>query len=140
MYSLNNGAFQSSGTFSNLAAGTYTVTAKNSNACTGSAQITVVNATVTTNPCTGTAGPLYTAVKAVIQSNCVSCHGASRADGGMNFDVDCNIINNKARIKVRAVDQAGTTNQMPPPPNPALSAADRQKITEWINAGGAITN
>jgi len=40
-YSLNNGTFQASGTFSNLAAGTYTVTAKNSNGCLGSKQVTL---------------------------------------------------------------------------------------------------
>jgi hypothetical protein len=46
-YSLNNGAFQASGTFTNLAAGTYTVTAKNSNGCLGSTQVTLT----ATNPC-----------------------------------------------------------------------------------------
>lgn len=48
-YSINNGAFQASGTFSNLAAGNYTITAKNSNGCTG---VTTV-ALGSTNPCTG---------------------------------------------------------------------------------------
>ncbi len=48
-YSLNNGAFQSSGTFSNLAAGNYTVTAKNSNGCTGALAVTLT----ATNPCAG---------------------------------------------------------------------------------------
>lgn len=61
-YSLNNGAFQASGTFSNLAAGTYTVTAKNSNGCLGVKQvvltatnncptITITTAVVNTTPC-----------------------------------------------------------------------------------------
>lgn len=49
-YSLNNGPFQASGTFSNLAAGTYTVTAKNSNGCLGSKQVTLTS----TSPCTNT--------------------------------------------------------------------------------------
>jgi SprB repeat len=48
-YSLNNGAFQTSGTFSGLAAGNYTVTAKNSNGCTGATTVTLTN----TNPCAG---------------------------------------------------------------------------------------
>lgn len=48
-YSLNNGAYQASGTFSNLAAGTYTVTAKNSNGCLGVKQITLT----ATDPCAG---------------------------------------------------------------------------------------
>jgi hypothetical protein len=46
-YSLNNGAFQTSGTFSGQAAATYTITAKNSNGCLGSAQVTLT----ATNPC-----------------------------------------------------------------------------------------
>lgn len=46
-YSLNGGAFQASGTFSNLGAGTYTVTAKSSAGCTGSTTVTLV----ATNPC-----------------------------------------------------------------------------------------
>jgi SprB repeat len=61
-YSLNNGAFQASGTFSNLAAGTYTVTAKNSNGCLGVKQvvltavsncptITINTTVVNTTPC-----------------------------------------------------------------------------------------
>ncbi len=63
-YSLNNGAFQASGTFLNLTAGTYTITAKNSNGCLGSKQviltatggcnsvnITITTAVVNTTPC-----------------------------------------------------------------------------------------
>jgi hypothetical protein len=48
-YSLNNGAYQASGTFSALAAGTYTITAKNSNGCLGSKQVTLTS----TDPCAG---------------------------------------------------------------------------------------
>ena len=40
-YSLSGGTFQSSGNFINLAAGTYTITAKNSDGCTGSKQFTI---------------------------------------------------------------------------------------------------
>jgi hypothetical protein len=49
-YSLNNGAYQASGTFSNLAAGTYTITAKNSNGCLGATSVTLT----ATSPCTST--------------------------------------------------------------------------------------
>jgi hypothetical protein len=48
-YSLNNGAFQSAGVFSNLAAGSYTITAKNSDGCLGTTQATLTG----TNPCAG---------------------------------------------------------------------------------------
>ena len=89
-----------------------------------------------------TAGPLFTAVKSMMQGNCAvsGCHAGSAPTGGHDFSVDNTIVAQKARIKVRAVDEAGTANQMPQPPRPALSAADQKKITDWINAGGAITN
>lgn len=48
-YSLNGGAYQSSGAFTGLAAGNYTVTAKNANGCTGVAQV----ALGASNPCSG---------------------------------------------------------------------------------------
>ncbi|HVE61069.1 MAG TPA: hypothetical protein VNA26_04575 [Chitinophagaceae bacterium] len=139
-FSINNGTFQSSGTFNNLAAGTYTITAKNSNNCTGSAQFTVASSG--TGACSGTAGPLFTAVKAVVQTNCAvsGCHDAQTAQNGINFSLDCTIVEQGASIKARAVDQAGTGTQMPPPPRAALSAADRQKITDWLAAGGRFTN
>ena len=67
-FSINSGAFQASGNFSNLAKGTYTITAKDSDGCTGSAQFTVNendaclgktitisgNVTENTDPCTNT--------------------------------------------------------------------------------------
>lgn len=216
-FSLNNGAFQSSGTFSNLAAGNYTITAKNSNGCTGSAQFTVgtinvcsgvtINVTTNTNtavPCpnpnsgtitinaTGGAGPYtysvngsafgannvigslaagnysivardangctsagtnasisnapagaqFSAVRTIVQANCAvsGCHDATTQQSGINFNVDCQIVAQSARIKVRAVDQAGTPSQMPPPPRPALSLSDRQAINDWVAAGGGYTN
>jgi hypothetical protein len=40
-YSINGGAYQSTGSFSNLAAGVYTVTAKTSTGCSGTKNITV---------------------------------------------------------------------------------------------------
>lgn len=57
-YSLNNGPFQVSGTFLNLAAGTYTVTAKNSNGCLGSKQVILIG----TSPCTNTVITITTTV------------------------------------------------------------------------------
>ncbi|MBE7172146.1 MAG: hypothetical protein INR73_16280 [Williamsia sp.] len=87
------------------------------------------------NKCTGSAGTLFTAVKTLIQQRCVSCHNNTISNGGMNFTVDCNIITNQALIKSVAVDQ----NIMPPVGGP-LSQTDKNKITAWITAGGAITN
>jgi uncharacterized membrane protein len=88
----------------------------------------------TVDPCAGQPGVLFTAVKAVITQNCVGCHNNTNSQGGMNWTQNCNIVSYKARIKVRAVDQ-GTM-----PPTGPLSQADKDKITAWINAGGAITD
>lgn len=92
-------------------------------------------------PANNTAGPLFTAVKTMMQNNCAGsgCHSGSAPAGGHNFTADATIVAQKARIKVRAVDQAGTSAQMPPSGTP-LPAADRQKITDWINAGGRTTD
>ena len=126
-YKLNaTGVYQSSNAFANIAAGTHTVFVKDAAGCERSATVTVGTS--------GVAGPLFTAVKAVMTASCVSCHSSAQANGNMNWQVDCNIVANKARIKVRAVDESSM-----PPGNP-LSAADKKKITDWIAAGGAFTD
>jgi hypothetical protein len=43
-FSINSGAFQSNGSFTNLAVGSYTITAKDANGCTGSASFNVTAA------------------------------------------------------------------------------------------------
>ncbi|NOT73496.1 MAG: hypothetical protein HOP08_01120 [Cyclobacteriaceae bacterium] len=48
-FSINGGAFQTTGTFNGLAAGNYSITAKNSNGCTGTTQVAIGS----TNPCVG---------------------------------------------------------------------------------------
>ena len=48
-FNINGGIFQASGNFANLAAGSYTIVAKNSSGCTGSASFTVT----VPNPCAG---------------------------------------------------------------------------------------
>ena len=130
-YSMNGADFQASNVFSTVAAGTYTITVKDVNGCTQTSNTTVGAAS---------AGPLFTAVKQIIQNNCASCHSGAAPQAGRDWSVDCNVVANKDLIKTRAVDQAGTASQMPQPPNASLSAADRQKITEWITAGGNFSN
>lgn len=95
-----------------------------------------------TNACSGTPGTLFTAVKSVLATNCAlsGCHAGATPQNGINFSDNCTIVTQKNQIKARAVDQAGTPTQMPPPPNAPLSEADRQKITAWINAGGRLTD
>lgn len=129
-YSIDGTNFQASNVFSAVAGGNYTITVKNANGCSQTASTTVA-ATA--------AGTRFAAVKQIIQSNCISCHGSLNPSGNRNFSVDCNIVSSGGNIKARAVDQAGTATQMPPNA-PALSLADRQAITDWISAGGKYTD
>jgi hypothetical protein len=126
-YRLNSGSFQSSNIFSNLIAGNYTITAKDVNGCTGSSNALIQNLPE---------GPLFALVRTVLQNNCVSCHNNVLAEGGMNWTVDCNIVNFKDRIKERAVN--GNPSAMPP--SGLIPVSERTKITNWINAGGRFTD
>lgn len=132
-FNINGGAFQSSPIFNNLAPNTYSVGAKEVGGCVRTASVTVA-----ANP----AGALFAAVKTVIIANCTTagCHIGSNPAGGINFTIDCQIVTNGGRIKVRAVDNVGTGQQMPPPPAAGLSLVDRDKIVNWINAGGLFSN
>lgn len=131
-YKLNSGSYQDSWYYTNLAPGNYVVTIKNQQGCTDTAQITILNY-----------GPKYAAVKQLITSGgtggyCGPCHVNGGNDGTKNFDTDNSIVANKDRIKIRTVD--GLPSFMPPLPNSQLTAADKQKIVDWINAGGTTSN
>jgi hypothetical protein len=128
-FNLNGGAFQSSGVFSSLAPGTYTVGAKDVDGCVKTGTITVP-----AKP----AGPLFAAVRTLIQGSCAvtGCHSGSSPAGTLNFTNDCTIVSSWDRIKARAVDNI--PNAMPP--GGPLTQADKDKITAWINAGHMYTN
>lgn len=121
-YKLNSGSYQASPIFTNLAPGNYVVTVKNQKGCTDTAQITILNY-----------GPKYALVKQIIVGYCGPCHRNGGNDGGKNFDTDASIVASWDRIKARAVD--ATPSQMPQAPNAPLTAPDKQKIVDWVNAG-----
>ncbi len=81
-------------------------------------------------------GPKFLAAKTVIAGNCATsgCHASPSNAGGLNFETNSNIVAAGSSIKAQAVD-LGTM-----PPTGALSASDKSKITEWINAGGRLTD
>ena len=54
-------------------------------------------------------------------------------NGSKNFDTDASIVSSWDRIKARAVD--GNPSFMPAAPNSPLTNVDKQKITDWVNAG-----
>lgn len=126
-YQLNSGVFQSSWYFTNLAPGNYVVTMKNQHGCSDTAQISILNY-----------GPKYALVKEIIVGYCGPCHRNGGMDGNKNFDTDANIISNWDRIKARAVDNIPTV--MPASPNLPLTNVDKQKITDWVNAGHRISD
>jgi hypothetical protein len=121
-YSLNNGTFQPVANFNNLAPGNYVVTVKNDKGCTDTAQIAILNY-----------GPKYALVKQIITGYCGPCHRNGGNSGTKNFDTDASIVSSWDRIKARAVDNIPT--RMPEAPNSPLTNVDKQKITDWVNAG-----
>lgn len=132
-YKLGNGSYQVSNNFTNLAPGNYVLTVKNQKGCTDTAQITILNY-----------GPRYAQVKMLIAGTnglggyCGPCHLNGGTSGNKNFDTDASIIASWDRIKTRAVDN--TPTQMPELPNAPLSAPDKQKILDWVNAGHRQTD
>jgi hypothetical protein len=124
-YSINGTTFQGSTNFFNLAAGNYTVTVKNANNCVG-----------TTSTAINSYGPKYYEVKKIINGYCGPCHLNGTTTGGQNFDTDNSIVAAWARIKVRSVD--GASSFMPQ--GGQLTALDKQKIVDWVNAGHLTTN
>ena len=118
-------AFQASTNFFNLAAGNYTVTAKDANACTSNVAVTINGY-----------GPKFFAVRTIVNGYCGPCHLNGAISGGKNFDADVDVVNSWDRIKIRAVD--GNPSFMPQ--NGQLTAPDKQKIVDWVNAGHRITD
>jgi hypothetical protein len=126
-YKLNaGGTYQTDDSFGNVAAGAYTLFAKDAGICEQSIAVTVGAA--------GATGPLFTAVKNLMASKCQSCHNNSVQNGGMNWEVECNIISKADRVKTRAVTEGSM------PPTGALPQADKNIISAWITAGGGYTN
>lgn len=84
-FSLNNATFQSTGTFQNLAAGNYSVTAKNSDGCLGSAQFTVA----AIDPCAGiTVVVSGTVVNAMIGQSNGSITASATGGSGFTFSLN----------------------------------------------------
>jgi len=126
LYSIG-GAAQGSTNFFNLAAGSYTLTVKNANNCTGTTSITINGY-----------GPKFFQVRTIINGYCGPCHLNGSVNGGKNFDSDNDVVNSWDRIKIRAVD--GNPSFMPAIPNSPLTTIDKQKIVDWVNAGHRITD
>ncbi len=125
MYRLNSTVYQASPNFSNLAAGNYILTVRNADSCKGSLTLTINGY-----------GPKFYHVRTLVKGYCGPCHLNGTINGGKNFDTDNDIVNSWDRIKARAVD--GNPSFMPQ--GGQLTALDKQKITDWVNAGHRITD
>lgn len=124
-YNLNGGAYQNSNVFGNLAIGTYTIQVKDVNGCTKSQQVSIAAAP---------AGPKYTAVESLIKSTCNGCHLNGGNDGGYNFDSPCSIVNSWSQINSSCVIRSTM------PKGNKFNSAQKQIITDWVNAGHKFTD
>jgi hypothetical protein len=126
-YRSGNSTFQSSPVFGPLLPGNYTIIAKEENGCIHRSDIIVLPITP---------GSLFNVVKTVLADNCITCHGGSNPQAGIDFARNCDIINNWDRIKARAVDGIPT----PMPQGGLLPVNERIKIMNWVNAGHRFTD
>jgi hypothetical protein len=130
-FNINGGAYQASNIFSALAAGTFTVGAKDANGCTNTTSAVVASAP---------AGPMFTQMRNLISSRCSGsgCHMNGGSAAGYNFDQDCSIVTYWTQINKSCV--LYTMTKMPKSPQALLTAAEKLVITNWVNAGHKFTD
>ena len=124
-YAVNNGTAQASPIFSGLAAGNYIVKVINQKGCSDTVQLSLP-----------AYGAKYAAVKQLITGYCGPCHLNGGASGGKNLDTDSSIVVTWDRIRLRCVNGLPTFM----PQNGQLTTLDKQKITDWVNAGHRISD
>lgn len=124
-YQLNNDAPQSNPNFTGLAPGKYVIWVINQKGCSDTIS-TVIEAY----------GPKFAAVKQLIGGYCGPCHLNGGASGGKNLDADTSIVSSWDRIRIRSVNGSPTFM----PQNGQLTTIDKQKITDWVNAGHRISD
>ena len=128
-YNLNGGAYQTGASFTNLAAGTYTMGVKDGNGCAKTTSVVVP-----VQP----SGPKFAAVRTLITNRCSGsgCHMNGGSGGGYNFDSDCSILTYWSKINSATV----TNKTMPRSPQAPFTTAEQQAITDWVNAGHLYSN
>jgi uncharacterized membrane protein len=77
----------------------------------------------------------------IFMPKCVTCHGATSASGGIRLDSYTSVLKyvNKTTPSQSKVYSATKGGDMPPSPNPKLSAGELSAILSWITAG-ALNN
>ncbi|MBO3700062.1 hypothetical protein [Roseivirga sp. E12] len=127
-YSIDGNTFQSSGTFTGLAAGQYTVTARTSQGCSGTTQVTIVDSPASVPSFANDIAPIFTARCATS-----GCH----VDGG-NAPFAINGFGD-VQPRAAAIRNRVAGRTMPPGGSPALSDAQITSILAWVD-GGAPNN
>jgi SprB repeat len=130
-YNVNGGAYQASNVFPNLSAANYLMGVKDANGCSKTQSVTVAIVPQ---------GPTFAPVRALISSRCSGsgCHMNGGNAAGYNFDSDCNIVTYWSQINGAAVTYS--LKKMPQSPQSLLTAAEKQTITNWVNAGHRYTD
>jgi len=83
----------------------------------------------------------FPAVKAIISTNCLSCHSSSGSWTGrpVAFDTDSQIVNLAGAIKAAVADPISPTNKRMPQGG-SLSDSDINTIVNWYAKGGKATD
>jgi SprB repeat len=115
---LNGGATQSSPLFTNLAAGQYTLLAKDADGCSVQKSVSILT------------GQAFSTIKSIINANCAtsSCHGG-------NISPD---FRNNQTIQTNASKIANLTANGSMPPLGNLSASEVQSIACWVRDGAPL--
>ncbi|MFM2358338.1 MAG: hypothetical protein RLY16_331, partial [Bacteroidota bacterium] len=130
-YNINGGAYQTSNVFSGLNAGNFLIGVKDGNGCTQTKSTTITLAPK---------GTTFTQVRSLITNRCSGsgCHINGGSAAGYNFDADCNIVQYWSQINKSCVTYQ--MSRMPRSPQALFTTAEKQIITNWINAGHRYTD
>ena len=146
IYSKNGTTFQSTTTFSSLAIGSYTITAKDANGCTGTVQVTV------SGPATVSfASDIKPTINTTCGSSNISCHNHSNAwttySDIVGTSTGTTWTSNLSTFLKKISGTSGTTNSscplttssgnhnMPPSSTSTWTNFVHGALTNWINQG-----
>lgn len=88
-----------------------------------------------TDPCSPSVAATYTAaIQNIINLNCVSCHTAGNASGGIRLDTYTAVRNSTTNnLLVNVIDRKPGFSAMPP--SRPLATCQIEKIKLWITSG-----
>ncbi len=137
-YSLNSGAFQSSGAFTGLAAGTYIVTAKSADGCTGTKSVTL-----TATALVSFARDIQPIIAQYCGSANISCHNHSNnwttysdiAQGTAGTPWPSHLKTLIGRMRSSTALQASGSHNMPPSNSTTWTTFVQGLFTQWVNQG-----